>query len=297
MTQKQQWGYGGLLVLLAMIWGLCFVVQDVGNAMGAFAFNGIRCLLGGLCLLPAWAITRNRQSSIVNRQLNKTTWVGGLICGLVLFIASSLQQHGLRFTTVGKAGFLTALYVVFVPLGGLFLKKRVGWNVWLAVAGAVIGLYLLCLTETLRLAPGDALVFGCAVMYAVYILLVAHYAPRADTLLFTSLQLLVSGALGLAAMAAFETPSLPLILFGWWTLLYAGLISSAVGLSIQMIAQRRVNPTVASLAFSLEAVFAALAGLIFLGQGMRAREVVGCVILFGATLFAQLNLSRKRMEN
>ncbi|MCL2695219.1 MAG: DMT family transporter [Clostridiales bacterium] len=290
---NRQWGYVGLLVLLAMIWGVCFAVQEIGNVMGAFAFNGIRCLLGGLALLPVWALRRSSGRTQFAPTDKRATWLGGLYCGLTLFVASSLQQHGLLFTTVGKAGFITALYVVFVPVLGLLLKRKVSWNIWLAVVGAVVGLYLLCMRESLRLEVGDLLVFGCAVMYAIYILQVAHYAPKADTLLFTSLQLLISGVLGLVAMWIFESPSWSLILPNWWTLLYAGLISSAVGLSIQMFAQRRVNPTVASLIFSLEAVFAVLAGLAFFGDRLTQREILGCVVLFAATVFAQLHFKRR----
>ena len=213
---------------------------------------------------------------------------GGICCGLALFVASNLQQIGIQYTTVGKAGFITALYIVLVPVFGIFLKKRAGIRVWVSVALAVAGLYLLCITDRLALGKGDILVLLCAVVFAVHILVVDHFSAKTDGVRMSCIQFLVCGLLSGVCMLLTEHPEMRLILQAWQPILYAGVFSCGVGYTLQIIGQKGTDPTVASLILSLESVVSVLAGWLLLGQRLSVRELGGCALMFAAILLAQL---------
>lgn len=280
-----------LLALTALIWGVAFVAQSVGmEYVGPFTFNSVRFLIGGMVLLPL--VTQSKQkhdTSAITDPLRKREWIlGGILCGLALCVASCLQQIGIGYTTVGKAGFITAMYIVIVPVLGIFFKKKTGWLVWVSVALAAAGLYFLCMTESLSIGIGDLYVLACAVVFSVHILLIDHFSPRVDGVALSCVQFLVSGTLAGIAAFVWEQPSLSAILSAWAPILYAGVLSSGVGYTLQVIGQKGVDPTVASLILSLESVFSVLAGWVLLGQGLSGRELVGCVLMAVAIVLAQL---------
>lgn len=226
--------------------------------------------------------------SVSDRKAVRDLLMAGGCCGLALCVASSLQQIGVSHTTVGKAGFLTALYIVFVPLLGIFLKRRAGLKIWISVALAAVGLYFLCMTEGFKLSAGDFYVFLCAFVFAVHILCIDHFSGRVDPVRLSCVQFLVSGILCSIPMALTEKPQLSAIFSGAIPILYAGVLSCGVAYTLQVVAQRDTDPTVASLILSLESVFSVLAGWILLGQSLSPREIGGCALMFAAILLAQL---------
>jgi len=286
---------GSLLLLLgAAIWGAAFVAQRVGmDHMGPFTFNGIRMLLAGIVMIPVAAMTEKkalRESGAVLPSPGEQR-KAGLLCGGLLFAASSLQQMGLVSTTAGKAGFITALYVVLVPLAAwLLFRKNPGSIIWLGVAMAVAALYLLCMpAEGFELQTGDLLILGCAVCFTAQILCVDHYAPRVSGAALARDEFLVTGGLSLVIALCTETVTPEGIREALIPILYAGVLSGAVGYTLQIIGQRDTDPTVASLIMCLESVFAVLTGAVLLGEKMTVRETVGCVMMFSAVILAQLS--------
>jgi len=285
-----------LLTLTALIWGLGFVAQSAGSEhVGPFTFLSSRSLIAGTALLPLILYRSRRYPSETEDGGGKKNLLpGGVLCGAALMIASVLQQIGVGMTTVGKAGFITALYIVIVPLLGLFMRKRITTNVWIGVVLAAAGMYLLCMTEGLHLERGDLFVFLCAICFSGHILCVDYFSARADGVKLACLQFFVCGILSLGPAVFLEKPTLSVLTAAWLPILYAGLFSSGVGYTLQIIAQRNVPPALASLIMSLESVFSALAGWVILGQGMSGREIAGCVLMFAAILLAQLPGERKR---
>ena len=282
---------GSLLLLLgSVIWGAAFVAQRAGMGhVSPFTFSGIRMLLGGTVMIPVAAWSRRRkpsgQAPAAGRQRK-----AGLLCGLFLFAATSLQQLGLVSTSAGKAGFITALYVVLVPAAGLLLFHRdPGRAVWAGVALSVAALFLLCMPDGgFQVEDGDILLIGCAVCFTGQILCVDHYAPEVDGATLARDEFLVTGALSMAVALAAETISWEGIREAMIPILYTGILSSAVGYTLQIIGQRDVNPTLASLLMCLESVFAVLTGALILGEALTAREQAGCGLMFAAVLTAQL---------
>ncbi len=283
-----------LLLLTAMIWGVAFVAQRVGmEHMPPLAFNGIRMLLAGVLLLPVLLASdrRNpdhRPASPTARRRQRTA---GLLCGSLLFAASTLQQIGLVYTSAGKAGFITALYVVLVPVAAwLFYRKNPGKAIWLSVVMAVIGLFLLCVPSgRLSLNQGDLLVLGCAVCFTGHILVVDHYSPSVDGIRLSCTQFFVCGALSMIISVMTEHMTWEGIRQALIPILYAGGLSGAVGYTLQIVAQRDTNPAVASLMMCMESVFSALSGALLLGETMTGRETAGCCIMFAAVVLAQLS--------
>ncbi len=214
----------------------------------------------------------------------------------MLFIAGSLQQVGLQYTTVGKAGFITACYIVIVPVCGIFLHKKIGGRVWIAVALSLIGLYLLCITERLTIGKGDILVFLCALVFTMHILVIDYFSPRADGVKMSCIQFFVCGLLSLVPMYALETPELGALMKSWAPILYAGVLSSGVAYTLQIVGQKNVNPAIASLILSLESCFSVLAGWLILGQRLSVREAAGCALMFAAIMLAQLPERRRGKE-
>ncbi|MGN0355858.1 MAG: DMT family transporter [Muricoprocola sp.] len=296
--KKTSWKNPLLLFLTAVIWGVAFVAQSVGmEYIGPFTFNCIRCLIGGLVLIPCiWLLDRfkgkeSMQSETpqkVSVKSDKTVLTGGVCCGLALFVASNLQQVGIQYTSVGKAGFITAMYIVLVPVLGIFLKKRIGVKVWVSVALAVAGLYLLCITEGFSIGKGDFLVLLCAFFFSIHILVIDYFSPKADGVRLSCIQFLVCGLLSGICMLLTEKPDLGAILQAWMPILYAGVLSCGVAYTLQIIGQKGMDPTVASLILSLESVVSVLAGWVLLGQSLSAKELFGCVLMFGAIILAQL---------
>ena len=278
-----------LLVLTALIWGIAFVAQSVGgDVVGPFTFLSSRSLIAGTALLPLVAWRRRIGALPKNRAEGKTLLIGGIACGCVLVVASAFQQIGIGGTTVGKAGFITALYIVMVPILGIFLKKKIPLAVWLGVLIAAAGMYLLCINEGFSISRGDFFVLICAVCYAVHILVIDRFSPLTDGVTMSCIQFYTCGILSGVIMLIFEQPSFSAILSAWLPILYAGLFSSGVGYTLQIIAQKNVQPTVASLLMSLESVFSVLAGWVLLGQSLSAKELFGCALVFVAIVLAQL---------
>lgn len=295
-----------LLLLTALIWGISFVAQRAGmEYIGPFTFNGIRSLIGGIVLIPVILLLARmdqkggkdeRELSDEEKQAErKTLLLGGLSCGIVLFIASSLQQIGVVYTTAGKAGFITALYIVLVPILGIFIGKKIRPVIWLCVALSVAGLYLLCMKGGFSLSKGDLLVLLCALAFAVHILVIDYFSPKTNGVKLSCIQFFVCGIISLVPMLVFETPVWSQILDCWLPILYAGVLSCGVAYTLQIVAQKDTDPTVASLLLSLESVFAVISGVILLHEHIAARELMGCVIMFVAIIIAQLPSKEERL--
>lgn len=288
-----------MLLLTALIWGSSFVAQRAGmEYIGPFTFNGIRSLIGGLVLIPViFLFSKEKNAELTEAEKKagkKTLLLGGILCGIVLFAASSLQQIGMVYTTAGKAGFITALYIVLVPILGVFIRKKVKPIVWLCVTLAVAGLYLLCMTDGLSLSQGDLLVLLCAFAFSIHILVIDYFSPKTDGVALSCIQFFVCGILSLFPMFLAETPVWSAILDCWIPILYAGVLSCGVAYTLQILAQKHTDPTVASLLLSLESVFAAIAGAIILHEQLAPRELAGCVLMFAAIIIAQLPSKTER---
>lgn len=286
---------GLMLLLTAFIWGTAFVAQSVGmDYLEPFTFNGVRSLIGGAALLPCIWILQKLNGRSKDTGTKKDLIAGGLACGVLLFAASSLQQIGIKYTTAGKAGFITAFYIVIVPVMGVFLHKKIGWKIWLAVVLAVAGLYFLCITESFSVGKGDILVFLCALVFAVHILVIDHFAPKVDGVKMSCIQFFVCGILSVPFMFALETPKITAVMTAWMPILYAGVLSCGVAYTLQILGQKNVNPAVASLLLSLESCFSVLAGWIVLGERLSIREMSGCILMFAAIILAQVPEKKKR---
>lgn len=210
------------------------------------------------------------------------------MCGICLFVASSLQQIGIQYTTAGKAGFITAFYIIFVPVLGIFLHKKAGWKVWLAVVLALVGLYFLCIKEGFSIGRGDIFVFACALVFSIHILVIDYFSPKVDGVKMSCIQFFVCGLLSVPCMFLWENPDIHAIMMAKLPILYAGVLSCAVGYTFQIIGQTGMNPTIASLLMSLESTFSVLAGWVILHETLSSREALGCVLMFAAIILAQL---------
>lgn len=305
-----------LLLLTAAIWGFAFVAQSVGmDYVKPFTFNGVRSAIGALFLVPCIFLFQKHSNSTTSfvqelgnasaTKLNspahetspsaqtvrnkKNLLLGGICCGIVLAAASSLQQIGISYTTVGKAGFLTAIYIVLVPILGLFLKKKCSPFVWISVGLALVGLYLLSVTDGFdSIGKGDLLLIVSSFLFAVHILVVDYFSPRCNGVALSCIQFFVCAIVCLIPALLFEHPSFSSILDAWAPILYAGVFSCGVGYTLQIIGQKGMNPTIASLILSLESTISVLAGWLLLGQTLSARELAGCGIVFVAIILAQL---------
>lgn len=298
---KKQTIHSNLMLLLAtFIWGTAFVAQSTGmEHIGPFTFNVIRFFIGALVLLPV-ILLRDRAAGkrftlfgTDDPQEKRALLRAGLLCGLILCFASGFQQIGVKYTTVGKSGFLTTLYVVLVPLFGLFAGKRVRPVVWLAVAAALIGAYLLCVSESLPINIGDVCVIICAVFFSFHILFIDRYAAQVDSLRFSALQFLVCSVATSVFMLLFETPAAENIAAAWGSLLYTGVLSCGVAFTLQVVAQKHIHPVVATLLFAMESVFAVLSGWLLLDETLTLREGLGCVLVFASVILAQLPEKKK----
>lgn len=281
------------LLAAALIWGIAFVAQSEGmKYVGPYTMQASRFTLAGLMMVPVILIGK-RKPSPTGLPFG-TVLLKGALCGVFLWVASTMQQYGLIYTSVGKSGFITALYIVLVPLTGIFLHKRVGVRVWAAVGIAVVGLYFLCMSDMSAINIGDILTLGCALFFCFQILCVDGIGESIDGIWLSCIQSLTSALISYIAMFSFETPSMSAILDAWLPIAYAGILSGGLAYCFQILGQRSTDPTVASLLMSLESVFAALAGWLIIGQTLTDREMIGCVLMFGAIILAQIPVRNKK---
>lgn len=290
----------GSLALLCgtIIWGSAFVAQSVGmERIGPFTFQAVRCLLAVMALLIILWIFDHKKGDgkhFFTRFADKRLWKAGILCGLALFAASSLQQIGLMDTDPGKAGFLTAMYIVLVPLMGILLGKKPPRNALLSILPAVAGLYLLSCMGAAGISKGDLLLLGCAFAFAIQITLVDRLADGLDGIRLNCIQCLVCGLVSLIPMGLTEQPDINAILASWLPICYAGILSMGVAYSLQIIGQQNLEPTAAALIMSLESVFALLSGWLLLHQTLSPRELCGCILMLGAVILSQLPDRRKK---
>lgn len=304
-----------LLIITALIWGTAFVAQSKGGkAVGPYTFNCIRSLIGGMVLLPVIFILDKMKVNMAdkskfkdtsklqdkNKSLDRRTLItGGVLCGIMLFLASTMQQLGMYYgTTAGKAGFLTACYILIVPVLGMFFKKKCGVNIWVGVAITLAGLYLLCMKGSFNLKFCDGLVMIGAFLFAIHIMVIDHFSPLTDGVRMSCIQFIVCGILGIIPMFIIDmgysmkgiNEWIPLMnsMEAWGTILYGGVLSCGVGYTLQIIGQKGLNPTIASLLMSLESVFSVIAGCLILGERMSGKEITGCILIFLAIIMAQI---------
>jgi len=307
---KKQLEANVILMLTAIIWGFAFVAQRLGSeTMGAFLFNAVRFALGGISLLPVIyfvekAEGRSRSGDGADAPdgaaasgipsvadfypPHRFPVKAGLICGFILFSGASLQQFGIFFTSAGKTGFITALYIVLVPVLGIFLKQRVTVNAWIGVALATVGLYFLCITESFTIALGDFVILIGAGFWAAHILVINHYAGTVSSLRLSFVQFMVVSAVSFVVTVFAEEISLAMISQTIVPILYSGILSCGVAFTLQIVGQKNAPPTLASIILSMEAVFGAIGGWLILGEKLTSRELSGCVLMFAAIIISQL---------
>ena len=289
--------YSFLLLLTAAIWGFAFVAQSVGmDYVQPFTFTAARSLIGGIVLLP-FIFIQTQKAGRTSEETSaswKQALPGGIICGVLLCIASNLQQIGIQYTTVGKSGFITAMYIVLVPVLGIFFHKKTGIRVWISVALAVCGLYLLCMTGgSFRLQRGDLYTLCCALMFSLQILAVDHFAPLADNVMLACIEFFTCGICSILPALLLEHPQMHLLLAAWLPILYAGVCSNGIAYTLQFFAQRGLPPAAASILMSMESVFSLLAGFLILHERLSSRELIGCVLMFSAIILVQLKGKEK----
>lgn len=295
-----------LLVLTALIWGSSFVAQRQGGSIvGPFTFNCVRSIIGGIVLIPVIALIDKVKPSPRKPQNagdRKILLIGGLCCGTMLFLASTMQQLGMFMgTTAGKSGFLTACYILIVPVLGIFFKKKCSWNIWIGIVITIGGLYLLCVKESLSLAASDLVTLLCALLFAGHIMVIDHFSPLVDGVRLSCIQFFACGIWGFFPMMFCEIiPDGMAALTStfassqaWIALLYSGVMSCGVAYTLQIIGQNGLNPTLASMIMSLESVFSVLTGWLILDEQLGGREIIGCVLIFAAILLAQVPVGKK----
>ena len=287
---KKQLQGSALLSLATLIWGTAFIAQSVGmDHIGPFTFQAVRCTLAVIGMLVViWLLDKNAGRSFLDGWKDKRLWKAGLLCGVPLFLACDLQQLGLVYTTAGKAGFLTAMYIVMVPILGVFIKRKLSFMTPISVSIAVVGLYLLSFSGNAQINIGDILMLVCAVMFAVQILAVDHFAADVDAVRLNCIQAGVVAVLSSVITVFTEDVQMSALLDCWLPLCYTGFLSMGVAYSLQIIGQKHVEPTAAALIMSLEAVFAALFGWLLLKEVMTLSEILGCVMIFIAVVLSQI---------
>ena len=287
--KKEQIKGSVMLLFATLIWGSAFVAQSVGmDHLGPMSFQAVRSLLAVAAMVVlVFCFDRDKGQFLVLWK-NKALWKTGILCGLALFMAQGLQQMGLQYTEPGKAGFITAMYIVLVPVFGLFLGRRCGWQIWLSVALAVTGLYLLSCVGVARINLGDVMILISAAAFAVQILLIDYLAQELDGLRLNGIQFFVVMVLSSLTAAFTETASWQGVIDCAVPLLYTGILSSGVAFSLQILGQQHLPPEPASLIMSLESVFAVLAGWVILGQTLRPIEALGCCLVFAGVILCQI---------
>ena len=294
-----------LLLLTSIVWGISFIAQSKGvELISPMAFNGIRSVLGGVVLLPVifFLDLGKKKKGVAVQKIDKNLIIGGLICGLCLCVASTLQTMGMVYTSPGKSGFITALYMVIVPIIGLFTGKKTRPVIWISVMIAVCGLYLMCINSELTINQGDVLTLICALVFSFHILAIDHFSPKVDGVKLACMQFFVCGIINLIYVFLFEEPKLDPILDCWLSIGYSGIFSCGVAYTLQIVGQKYTDPTSASILMSLESVFATLTTVILVALGwnltggqLTSREILGCVLMFLAIILVQLP-ERKKTE-
>lgn len=282
-----------MLLLAAFIWGTAFVAQRQGmDYLGPFTFNAVRNFIGSVVLIPIIFIFKKIQPPDKNKHTGskKDIMVAGICCGCMLFLASSFQQIGIKYTSVGKAGFITTFYVIIIPILGLFIGKKIGIKIWISLVSAIIGLYLLCMSNGFEgISKGDFYILLCAFCNAFHILTVDKFSPKVNGVFLSCIQFFVCGVISSVPMLIFESPEVGNIIKSAMPLLYTGILSSGVAYTFQILGQARSKePVIASLIMSLESVFSVLAGWVVLHEVLSSKELLGCIIVFGAVILAQL---------
>lgn len=289
-----------LLFVTAIIWGSAFVAQTVGmKFIGPFVFNFSRNILAGIALIPCiFILDKVNKNNPEKKKISskKQLMIAGLATGVALFLGATFQQIGIQYTTTAKSGFITALYIVIVPVLALFIGKKSTIKIWISVLIAIVGFYFLSIKSDLSINKGDIYTLIGSVCFSLHILTIDHFSSKVDIVRMSCIQFFTAGLISLVPALIFETFDISALQAALIPILYAGLLSSAVGYTFQMIAQKNIEPTIASLVLSLESVFAALAGWIALNQTLSAREIMGCAIVFLAILYAQTP-DRRRLKN
>lgn len=285
MNSKNQFKGIFMLLITAIIWGSSFVSQKVGvDSVEPMTFIGIRTFLGGLVLIPFILLTNPKKEQNI-----KLLIIGGVVCGMFLLLGSLIQTYGIIYISAGKTGFLTSLYMIFVPLFGLFGGKKISLKVVLSVTLALVGMYLLCMTEGFTsVGKGDILVLICAIFFAFHILAIDYFSPKVDPVKLSCIQFLVCGGISILGMFIFETPTMNNIKICWFPIAYSGIMSCGIAYTLQVVGQKYTQPVAATLLMSLESVFSAVFGFLILNEAMSTREIVGCVITFLAVIYIQL---------
>ena len=279
-----------LMLLAAAIWGFAFVAQREGmETMGPFLFNTARFFIGTVFLLPiVWYLSKKKKVSTDKETSTKKLWIAGIVAGLFLFTASSFQQVGIQYTTAGKAGFITGLYIFFVPLIGIFFGQRTGSGTWLGAFIAIIGLYLLSINEDFSIARGDLLQLICAVFFAAHVLVIGYVAKRMDPLKLSLIQYFVSGILSFIIATAIEVITWQMIVDTAIPLIYAGIMSIGVGYTLQVVAQQHAKSSHAAIILDLEGAFAVLGGWLILDENLSTRGMIGCGLMLSGMFLSQL---------
>ena len=285
-----------MLLVTAFIWGTAFVAQSAGmDYVEPFTYNAMRTLLGGIVLVPLIFFLKKSGFGQNNAAPLKTTVLGGICCGILLFAASSFQQSGISMTTAGKAGFITALYIVIVPVLEFIIHKKASKKLWFCVFMAISGFYLLCIKkESFEISRGDMLVLVCAFLFALHIMVVDIFNEKnTDGMLMSCIQFFTAGILMLICMFLFEKPDISHISDAKFTIFYGGIMSCSIAYTLQIIGQKYTEPSVATLIMSLESVFAVLSGWIILHEVLSGRELSGCLLVFAAVILAQMKIPEK----
>lgn len=300
-----------MLVLTAIIWGTAFVAQSIAHDhIETFIFNAARNIVGGLVLIPYILIANKLKnnnsldSDLENKkklnffeklQINKTLIIGGILCGLALFGGSTFQQFGIKYTSAGKSGFITALYIVFVPAFGIFLKKKVPFKIWVCVLIAVIGFYLISINEGFVINKGDLLTLICSFFFTIHILVIDYYSPKVDGIKMSCIQFFFAGFISLILSLIFENPQMSSLLAAWKPILYVGVFSCGIAYTLQIVGQKNTEPVMASLILSMESVFAVIAGWLILKQSLSLKEAIGCLLVFTAIIITQMPSKNVKM--
>lgn len=286
----------------AIVWGFAFVAQrDSMDTIGPFLYSAIRMFLGSAALVPVFLITERIKNSrikaspdeIAKKESKKALIKGGIAAGIVIFFAANMQQVGLVSTDAGKTAFITALYILLVPIMSIFMKHKTNINNWIGAVIGAAGLYFLCVTAQFTIAPGDIIVFIGAFGWAAHILIVDHFAPKVNAAKLTCLQFLVAGFISLIVSFIVEDNTFAAAVACAPSLLYTGIMSCGVGFTLQVVGQKNANPTTASILLSMESVFGALAGFVFLNETMTGRELAGCILMLAAVIIAQLPAGKR----
>lgn len=304
MKNKKLLG-NALLLLTAFIWGTAFVFQRVGmDSIEPITFNASRMALAAVAIgILAFLMrmknrkTPDKRTETEKKEYNKNTVIGGICCGCFLSLGSIFQQMGLVYTTAGKAGFITAMYMLIVPIiGFIFFKRKNTWLVWTAVILGVAGMYFLCIKDGFSLSQSDTLVCICALFFSFHILCCDHFVKRGDPVLISAIQFAAATVISSVAAAITEDPSVDKIISALIPILYCGIVSGGIGYTLQIVAQKFTDPTIASLLMSMESVFAVITGAVILNEQMSPRELAGCIIMFAAIVFVQIPLPKLRAK-